>query len=155
MAKEVMERKASDNKYLHKEFHNIMNLGIEYLRKQFGDESVREYLKQFAAAYYAPLKAAVKEKGLTAVKKHYEEIYAKEEALESVGFSLSENDLLIRVKHCPAIEHMKKTGITISPLYYEMTKTVNETICVDTPFQFELLQYDSGTGASVERFHRK
>lgn len=59
MTKEVMERKASDNKYLHKDFHNIMNLGIEYIHEKYGEESVREYLIQFASSYYAPLKSAI------------------------------------------------------------------------------------------------
>lgn len=155
MAKEVMERKASDNKYLHKDFHNIMNLGIEYIREKYGEESVREYLAQFAAAYYIPLKTALAENGLKSVKEHYEKIYAEEEALEWIAYSYSEDELVIDIKMCPAVSHMRKSGITPSPLYYELTKTVNETICEDTPFAFELLAYDSVTGASTERFFKK
>lgn len=155
MAKEVMERKASDNKYLHKDFHNIMNLGIEYLRIHFGEESVREYLRQFSDAYYKPLKTAVMEKGIVAFKEHYENIYAIEEALDKLKITFSVDEMVVNVKLCPAVEHMKKSGVTVSPLYYEMTKTVNETICQGTPYKFELLSYDSETGASVERFSRR
>lgn len=155
MAKEIMKRKASDNKYLHKDFHNLMNLGIEHLRKHFGEEAVREYLRQFALSFYSPLKTSLREKGLTAVMEHYKNIYTIEEALEDVEFLLSKDELDIRVKKCPAVEHMKKSGISLSPLYYEATKTVNEAICEGTPFAFELLEYDDETGASVQRFYRK
>ncbi|MGI6537506.1 MAG: hypothetical protein ACOX22_04065 [Caldicoprobacterales bacterium] len=155
MAKEVMERRASDNKYLHKDFHNLMNLGIEYIREKYGEDSVREYLARFAKAYYAPLKSALLKKGLIAVKEHYEKIYETEEALDFVSMSLSEDELIINVEKCPAVTHMRKSGVTPSPLYYELIKTVNEVICEETPFGFELLSYDQETGASRERFFRK
>jgi hypothetical protein len=155
MAKEVMERRASDNKYLHKDFHNLMNLGIEYIHTNYGEESVREYLSQFASSYYAPLKDAIGEKGLIAVKEHYEKIYLAEEALDSVSFKASVDELIIYIEKCPAVSHMKKSGITPSSLYHELTKTVYETVCEGTPYSFEQKSYDPDTGASVERFYRK
>ena len=30
MSIETMERKAADNKYLHREFHNFFNMGLMY-----------------------------------------------------------------------------------------------------------------------------
>lgn len=155
MAREIMERKASDNKYLHRDFHNLMNMGIEYLREKFGEGPVREYLRQFASAYYAPLKASLKENGLAAVLEYYKKIYTAEEAIENVEFALSNDELVIRVKQCPAVEHIRKSNIPVSPLYHELTKTVNETVCEGTPFVFELLKYDHETGASVQRFYKK
>ncbi len=155
MAKEVMERRASDNKYLHKDFHNIMNLGIEYIHNKYGKGSVLEYLSQFASAYYAPLKDAVVERGLIAIKEHYERIYAAEEASEVISFLYKEDELVIKVEKCPAMTHMRKSNITPSELYYELTKKVNETICENTGFAFELKAYDSETGASTERFFKK
>ena len=155
MAKEVMERKASDNKYLHKDFHNIMNLGIKYIHEKYSEESVREYLVQFALAYYAPLKRSIIDKGLIAVKEHYEKIYAAEEASEAISFFYTEDELMINVDKCPAVTHMQNSNISPSELYHELTKTVNETICENTPFSYELIAYDSETGASTERFYRK
>ena len=56
MPKQVMTRQASDNVYLHKDFHGGLSGGIEYIHEQYGAEAVREYLRQFAGAFYAPLK---------------------------------------------------------------------------------------------------
>lgn len=150
-----MERKASDNKYLHKDFHMHLNLGIEYLHQHYGDDAVREYLRQFALAYYAPLKAKLKENGLVVLLEHNKEIYSIEEALEDVEFALTEDELVIRVKKCPGVSHIKKSGMQLSPLYYELTGTVNRAVCEGTAFAFELLEYDRETGASVQRFYRK
>lgn len=155
MGKQVMERKASDNKYLHKDFHLHLNLGIEYLHQQYGEDAVREYLREFALAYYAPLKEELRENGLSALLNHNVIIYSAEEALDDVDFSMAENELVIRVEKCPGVTHIKKAGTQLSPLYYELTLTVNKVLCEGTDYAFELLEYDNGTGASVQRFFRK
>ena len=55
MAKQVMDRKASDNKYLHKDFHVTLDIGIDYIGKHYGEDAVKEYLIRFADAYYRPM----------------------------------------------------------------------------------------------------
>jgi len=42
MPKEVMRRQASDNRYLHRDFHGAMSLALEYLRIRYGEDAVRE-----------------------------------------------------------------------------------------------------------------
>lgn len=37
-----MERKAADNTYLHRDFHNILNLGLDDLRDRFGVRAVAD-----------------------------------------------------------------------------------------------------------------
>ena len=76
MAKETMRRHASDNPYLHRDFHGALSVGIEYLHERFGEDAVREYLRAFTRAYYAPLIEAVKSRGLAALGEHFERIYA-------------------------------------------------------------------------------
>ncbi len=88
-------------------------------------------------------------------QQHYESIYMLEEAMEDVELDYSMDELVIRVGRCPAVAHINKSGGSLSPLFYETTKMVNETICEETPFAFELLEYKHGTGASVQRFYRK
>ena len=36
--RKVMKRSASDNKYLHKDFHLSMNIVLTYIYKNFGKE---------------------------------------------------------------------------------------------------------------------
>jgi hypothetical protein len=152
---EQMVRKASDNKYLHKDFHNHMNLGIEYLRINYGEEAVREYLVEFANAFYKPLKDKINENGLIELEKYFTDIYEKEEALKDIMFEGSQDELVIRIKRCPAITHMHNSKVEVSPLYYETILTVNNTIVEGTPFAFELISYDEEDGASIQRFYRK
>ncbi len=152
MPKEVMKRRASDNEYLHRDFHGALSTGIEYLDERYGEKAVRQYLRQFASSYYAPLKEDLKKRGLVALKEHYEEVYEQEGG--EVDLALSEDELLVRVQACPAVTHMRKSGYPVARLFHETTKTVNEALCERTPFSSELLQYDQQTGRSVIRFWR-
>lgn len=153
MTKEVMRRTASDNSYLHKDFHGALSEGIEYLHRHYGPEAVREYLRQFATAFYAPLNRAIKERGLGALKEHVEKIYGLEGGKIHIQFTDAE--MTVSVEACPAVAHMRKEGYPVAELFYETTKTVNETICAGTGFTAELVEYDHRTGRSVQRFSKR
>jgi hypothetical protein len=155
VAVEKMERKASDNKYFHKDFHNFMNMGLIYIAEHFGDDSVREYLRQFASSFYAPLTDDLKVRGLKALKEHFEEIYRLEESSDDIEMLLSKDRLVLKVNKCPAVTHMKRSGIAVSPLFFETSKTVYETVCDGTPYEYELDSYDEDSGAAVQHFTRK
>ena len=45
-----MRRKASDNEYLHKDFHIALNNALVYLDEKFGRSSVKEYLEVFCGS---------------------------------------------------------------------------------------------------------
>jgi hypothetical protein len=153
MAKRVMRRKAADNVYLHKDFHGALSVGLEYLKRKFGAEAVREYLRQFARAYYAPLRAALKREGLSALQRHWARIYKLEGG--AIRMRLTPDELILKVRACPAVRHMRRHRYPVASLFVETTRTVNAAICEGTPFTAELLRYDQRTGASVQRFFRR
>jgi len=153
MAREVVRRTARDNRYLHKDFHGALSVGLEYLEHQFGEEAVREYLRQFARAFYAPLAADLKRRGLVALEEHFAKVYAEEGG--DVRITLREEELRIEVEACPAVTHMRECGYPVARLFRETTGTVNETICEGTPYTAELLSYDDRTGRSIQCFRRR
>jgi hypothetical protein len=153
MPKRVMDRKAAQNRYFHPDFHGALSGGIEYLETRFGPEAVREYLHRFTAAFYAPLKEQVRQRGLAALKEHFEALYGQEGgkwSVESAG-----DELVLRVEECPAVSHMRGRGYPVARLFYETSKTVHAAICEGTPVEHEWLEYDPATGARVERFRRR
>ena len=153
MPREVIKRSASDNEYLHKDFHGALSVGLDYIATQFGEDAVREYLHEFGKSYYSPLKKDLIERGLVAVEEHFTEVYNDESA--EFEISLYEDELQIDVAACPAVMHMREKNYTVSPRFIETTRTVNQAICEGTPFAFELLEYDEQTGKSVQRFYRR
>jgi len=152
MAKQVMHRTAGDNEYLHRDFHGALSAGIEYLHEHYGDEAVRDYLRQFARSFYAPLTEALKQRGLVALGEHFRRVYDLEGG--AVRLALSEDELRIEVDACPAVTHMRNEGYPVARLFRETTETVNRALCHGTAFSAELLDYDDRTGRCVQRFYR-
>ena len=107
MAKQTLSRKASDNRYYHKDFHIALNYGIEYLRQKFGKEAFKEHLVQFADAL----------KGMFAINEHYEKIYQIEGT--NFGRSFSPEKLIIRLFASPAVMHIKSNGHRVSTIFRE------------------------------------
>lgn len=153
MPREVMRRSAADNPYLHKDFHGALSAGLQYLEDRFGAEAVREYLWQFTLTYYAPLRARIRTEGLSALRDYFAQLYRIEGG--EVQFTLSDDELIVRVAACPAVTHMRERGYPVARLWVETTRTVNEALVADTPFGAELLEYDDTTGRSVQRFYRR
>lgn len=151
--KQVMNRTAGDNAYLHKDFHAALSTALFYLEQTYGADAVRDYLRQFADTFYAGLKKEVKSRGLKALHEHFAHIYDIEQG--DVRFDLTPDALTMHVAACPAVSYMREHNRPVSPLWYETTKTVNETICDGTPFRAELLDYDEQTGRSTVRFSRR
>ena len=145
-----MRRKAADNSYLHRDLHGDLSGGIEYLHRHFGADSVRRYLRQFAASFYYPLTEDLKKRGLVALKEYFEKVYQLEGG--QAQFDLSEDELKITVEACPTVTHLRKNGYQVAELFFETTRTVNQTICKGTPFAAELLNYNPETGSGIQRF---
>lgn len=153
MSEQVMRRKASDNTYLHKDFHGALSVGLDFLRDNYGEQAVREYLRQFTKSYFAPLREELIKDGLPALARYFKKTYETEEA--RVEIEQTDGELVVKVAACPAVTHMREHNYAVSPLFYETTKTVNDALCEDTPFAAELVEYDDRTGRSVQRFWRK
>jgi hypothetical protein len=151
--KRVMRRRASDNLYLHRDFHGALNQALIYLEENFGAGAVKEYLREFARTYLSPLTADLRARGLEALRDHFSRLYD----LEGAGIRLdgSPDELILRVEACPAVFHIRKMGLPVSQSFVETAKTVHAAICEGTDFEYELLEYDPESGRSVERFSRR
>jgi hypothetical protein len=146
--KELMNRTAADNAYMHKDFHGALSRALIYLQNRFGDD-----MRQFVTAFYAPLSEDIRTRGLAALKEHYAAIYAMEGG--KAEFTLSADGMLMTTDANPAVVYMRQNGHTAAPLFSETVKTVLETICEGTPYAAQILSYDEATGASVVRFARR
>ncbi len=151
----VMDRHAEDNRYLHREFHNYLNMGLEYLGTHFGQEAVEAYLRRFARNYYAPLIEAVRSEGLNALSAQIRETYRREEAENNVQMALQKDSLHVSISACPAVAYLRAQGWTPSRWFGESTRVVMDEIGRQTGFEFNMLRYDEATGAAEYAFAQK
>lgn len=148
----ILDRKSSDNEYLHKDFHGALCFAIKYLDDNFGPESSAEYLKQVGESYFMPLSAQLKNKGLPALANHFQDIFEKENSRFSIRY---ENEMLIlQVHECPAISHLKKNNQLFTERFCETTVVVNDTICKNAGYSCSCT-YEPGQGTCVQKFRKE
>ena len=150
--RKVMERKASDNKYLHKDFHLSMNILLKYIYENFGKDQLVKYLEQYAKAYYKPVNLELKSGKPDALCRYFTDIYIKEEW--PVRMHCGEDFIEIEQDACPGISHIRAKGETPCPYYSETYNTVYKVLCMGTPFEYELKYFDDETGACKQIFRR-
>ena len=148
-----MNRKASDNKYLHRDFHISLNMLLEYIIDRFGEKGVIQYLSQYARAYHKPLHEQLMTGNLTALSDYLTQIYQKEDWPVQIRSGVDFIEL--QQDACPGIFHIKASGKQPSRCYMETYRTVYETLCEDTPFRYQLQQFDIETGACMQLFIKK
>ena len=148
----IMDRKASDNEYFHKDFHNATNNGVEYLATKFGVSVLKEYLKDYTQNLYKNLINDIKEKGLVALKDMIVSTYEKEKSPDALKIDLSDNELKVEIAYCPAVKHLKETGRVVSPYFKYTTETVMQEIADSTNIKFKMLSYDNETGKAEYKF---
>ena len=145
MAKQVMDRKASDNKYLHKDFHVTLDIGIDYIGKHYGEDAVKEYLIRFADAYYRPM-------SLSELEAYFLHIYAEEERPEVLQTSRENGVLTVEISECPAMSFMRSIGHEPSEWYKYTTSVLYAEIARICGMTFELVRFDEKTGAAILKF---
>jgi hypothetical protein len=145
----VLELNSSDNKYLHKDFHGALCYAVKHIDENFGQDATREYLRQVGLNNYSKLIADLKVKGLSALEKHFREIFEIENC--KADFKLSGDDLVITVSQCPAILHLIKIGQLFTNRYCETTVNVNHAICKAAGYECSC-EYVPGKGKCVQKF---
>ncbi|MBO5070518.1 MAG: hypothetical protein J6C37_09175 [Roseburia sp.] len=148
----VMDRKAADNEYFHRDFHSGMNQGIEYLGSKFGLEEVTEFLTRYTKNVHRRTIEAIKQEGLAAIEKNIIETYRKEKMEDVLTTVLADNTLAVSVTYCPAVQHLHATGRTVSAWYRYTTEIVMKTFAEAGGYKFTMESYDEETGAAVYRF---
>lgn len=147
---EVMDRRAGDNEYFHRDFHSSTNRGIHYLGEKYGKEYVVDYLTQYTKHVYAHLEIA--KKGLDGIEKLIRDTYRKEKAEDALTITKTENGFSVEIAYCPAVKHLHSIGRELSPWFRYTTEVVMQTLAAECGARFEMLSYDEESGASRYTF---
>lgn len=150
---ESMTRTAADNSYLHRDFHNLLNLGIGYIRRLYGPGAVCRYLRNFAVSFYAPLIEDIRHRRLDAVEESFRKTFEIEESSELLDCQRLDDHLMIRVERCPAVAHMRRSGVQPDPMFSATTSVVWSQIAEAAKLGYLMLEYDEQSGRAVHLFY--
>jgi hypothetical protein len=150
----VIDKKASDNVYLHKDFHGSLCYAIKYVDEKFGHDATEEYLRRVGSTYFAPLSEKLKKDGLTALKEHFEKIFDLEQGEYEINISPDGSEMTLTITKCPAILHLLSKNMLFTDRHCETTRIVNQTICQNAGYTAEC-DYEPGKGKCVQRFRKE
>ena len=145
---EIIDMKAEDNKYFHRDFHISGDTALRYCAEKFGRDTMISFLTDFVKNYYAPKIEIVKKNGLPALKEWIEKLYEIEESPEVLHCTLSENELKVTIDKSPVIEYMRSLTKEPSEYYIEETRTLYKAIADECGLKFNLEYYNEDGGTS-------
>ena len=148
----IMDRKASENEYFHRDFHSSLNMGIDYLGENYGAEAVKEYLEIYTRNVYKPVLEKLKDNPFDAISDKIRSTYLAEKAVDAVELIQDDNSLTVKIAYCPAVKHLCETGREISQWFSMTTSVVMDTLAKAGNLTFEMEHYDPETGAARYRF---
>ncbi|MBN1352755.1 hypothetical protein JXJ21_25425 [candidate division KSB1 bacterium] len=148
----VLDQKASDNAYLHKDFHGALCYAIKYLVDQFGHAATESYLKQVGRTVFAPLAERIKTSGLSALETHFRDVFEKENGNFTVAYE--DGQLVFRIEKCPAIAHLKQSNQLFTERFCESTVIVNAAICQLAGIRCSC-EYQPGQGKCIQKFWKE
>ena len=151
----LMDIKAEDNKYLHKDFHLSGDHVLRYTGANYGENCVRDFLATYAKRYYSPQIEDAKKRGLIALKEWIERVYEVEEASEVLHTEMNEKSLTVTVDKSPVIEFMRSLNQEPSKYYIEQTRTLYAAIADACNYGFSLEYYNEDGGTQFRFFERK
>ena len=143
---EIMDRRAADNEYFHRDFHSSTNRGIHYLGEKYGKSHVVDYLTQYTRHVYGHL--GIAKAGLDGIEALIRDTYRKEKAEDALTITKTENGFTVEIAYCPAVKHLHSIGREVSPWFRYTTEVVMATLAAECGARFEILSYDEESGAS-------
>lgn len=150
----ILDRRASDNEYFHRRFHASLSNSLNYLKDNYSDEEIEEYLTMYMNDVFPYVLNDCEEKGLAAIADFEKKMYEEEKASALLETELSEDGkkLTIKVEKCPAREYLKSEELVISDKFKYADLVPMKVLADAAKAAFTVLSYDDETGAAEYEF---
>ena len=140
----IMERRAYDNKYLHRDFHATMDIGIAYLGDHFGEEMLDRFLVQYVQTRYQPM-------SLKELEEYLWDIYRAEEAEDALQTCVKDGKLAVKVAYCPALQYLNANG-GASKWNHKTTTVMYPALAELCGLKFHRIAFNEVTGEAEFEF---
>lgn len=114
----------------HKDFHGAISCAFQFLEDRYGKEILTKFLKRVGKNCYKNLINDINKNGLLALEKYWKRIFTLEEG--EFEINLNEDSIILEVKRCPALSHLKEAGYHIYNDFCLQTVVINSAIAEET-----------------------
>ena len=132
------------------DFYFAINATFRFIQKRLGKEGLRKYWSDLGTHYFAPVSAKWSVGGTSAIAAHWRAFFAAEPGAEA-EVSESADAIIVDVKVCPAIKHLREHGREITPCFCQHCYFINEAIAGPAGFTARVT---GGNGSCRQSFHR-
>ncbi|MDD2709448.1 MAG: hypothetical protein PHV34_15790 [Verrucomicrobiae bacterium] len=109
------------------DFYFAINATFRFILKRFGKQGLRQYWRDLGSQYFAPVSVIWKTRGLPGVAAYWNAFFAAEPGA-AAKVALRRDSVVVEVKTCPAIRHLRKHRRKIVPCFCQQCFFVNEAI---------------------------
>ena len=152
---EVMAISSKESEYFHPDFHSSLNMGIDYVGQEHGEEALRAFLTRYTKNVYIRTIEAMEKDPLGALEALIRGTYEKEKAQELLKTERTEKGVYVQISACPAVTYLHKTGRDVSAWFRYSTEVVMETLAACADLTFTMVSYDEATGQAEYKFEKQ
>lgn len=109
------------------DFYYAINATFDFIEAKFGEEDLIRYWEDLGREYYRPVSQIWKEGGLAAVRDYWNDFFQAEPGAE-VEMQWKQDELVLCVKTCPAITHLRNGGRKINKAFCRHCHHVSQAI---------------------------
>jgi len=131
------------------DFYFAINATFRFILDRAGLDGLRRYWTELGTSYFAPVSERWKTGGLKAVADYWLAFYAAEPGAE-VDIQSHENSVILKVKTCPAIKHLRENGRPIVPCFCQHCYFISEAMARPVGMTVRIA---GGNGACQQSFH--
>lgn len=135
----------------HLDFHGATNTTIEYIIKNFGEEALHKIMFKVGYDVYEDIRQKLSEGDFGDLVQHWEHFFNRENGTYDID--IQKDKVTLTVHQCPAVKHVQKLGLKLSPHFCSQTKELNRGLCQDTGFTIETKL--TGTGSCQQILRKK
>jgi hypothetical protein len=133
------------------DFYFAINAIFRFVEKKFGAKGLRRYWEELGANYFAPVSELWKRDGLDGVANYWKAFFAVEPKAE-VEVTANANSVVLEVKTCPAIKHLRDNQREIFPEFCQHCYFVSEAMAQKADLTVRI---EGGNGSCRQMFWRR
>lgn len=137
---------------VHKDFHGALSCAFQFLDERYGKEVLEKFLRRVGKNCYKDLISSIPREGFSALEKYWKGIFTLEEG--EFDIKVGENFIVLEVKKCPALSHLRETGYPIYRDFCYQTEVINSVIAEEANLGFKVEGYQN-EACCIQRFWRK
>ena len=147
------------------DFYFAINATFRFIRKTLGEEALKTYWSDLGRTYMAPVTQQWKQGGLSAIAEYWQAFFAAEPGAEvevnivergkgpssqmSLGVDSKRLAVILEVRTCPAIRHLRGNGRDIDPGFCQHCYYVSEAAALPAGFT---VRVQGGNGSCRQTF---